>query len=220
MMGPSWSLSFLLAIANFLVLVSAHTQIWYPAWRNNSFNAPYSQTIYPCAGIIDTPGVNRTLWPLDGGSLNITLHDGAAIIFVNLGLGVNVTNFNISLLAVPLNETGAGNICFPKITLPSGLPIQEGTQASIQFATSNPKSGEGLYNCADITFSSNATLLPSDQCANSTTVTINPLFASTTSSYSNETCAASPSSTAKASSAAVFAPSLVLLLASVFAVML
>ena len=82
------------------------------------------------AGIIDTPDTNRTLWPLDGGSLNVTLHDGAAIIFVNLGLGVNVTNFNISLLDMPLNETGAGNLCFPKLTLPSGLQIQEGTQAS------------------------------------------------------------------------------------------
>jgi hypothetical protein len=98
------------------------------------------------AGIIDTPDTNRTLWPLTGGSLNVTLHDGAAIIFVNLGLGVNVTNFNISLLAIPLNETGAGNLCFPQLVLPSGLPIQEGTQASIQFATSNPKNGEGLYN--------------------------------------------------------------------------
>ena|ERR1700761_7042066 len=98
------------------------------------------------AGISDTANTNRTIWPLDGGSLNVTLHDGAAIIFVNLGFGSNVTNFNISLLAVPLNETGAGNVCFPKLKLPAGLPIQEGTQASIQFATSNPKSGEGLYN--------------------------------------------------------------------------
>ncbi|KAN0104337.1 hypothetical protein V8E51_010082 [Hyaloscypha variabilis] len=197
MMGASKPFSLLLVmIASFQVLVSAHTQIWYPPWRNNSFNTPFSQQIYPCAGIIDTPDTNRTLWPLTGGSLNVTLHDGAAIIFVNLGLGVNVTNFNISLLAIPLNETGAGNLCFPQLVLPSGLPIQEGTQASIQFATSNPKNGEGLYNCADITFSANATLLPSDQSSVSS---------------SNATCAASgaatASSTAKASSAMVVAPS-------------
>ena len=94
------------------------------------------------AGISDTAGTNRTLWPLDGGSLNVAFHDGAAIMFVNLGLGVNPTNFNISLLTVPLNETGAENLCFPKLTLPFGLPI-EGTQASIQFATSNPKMAKG-----------------------------------------------------------------------------
>jgi len=97
------------------------------------------------AGIVDNATTPRTPWPLDGGSLNFTLRDGAALVFVNLGLGVNVTNFNISLSAFPLNETGAGNVCFPKLTLPSGLPISEGTQASIQIATSNPKNGEGLY---------------------------------------------------------------------------
>ena len=153
-----------LAIANFLVVVSAHTQLWYPTWRDNALNPPYNEQIYPCmcrplqpfklanevscmigAGIVDNATTPRTPWPLDGGSLNITLRDGAAIVFVNLGLGVNVTNFNISLPGFPLNETGAGNVCFPKLTLPSGLPISEGTQASIQVATSNPKNGEGLY---------------------------------------------------------------------------
>ena len=97
------------------------------------------------AGIVDNATTPRTPWPLDGGSLNFTLKDSAAIVFVNLGLGVNVTNFNISLPVFPLNETGAGNICFPKLKLPSGLPISEGTQASIQVVTSNPKTGGGLY---------------------------------------------------------------------------
>jgi hypothetical protein len=177
-MRSSWS--FLsLSLANFFLLVSAHTQIWYPEWRNNSFNPPFSQTIYPCehhvslallscpseqtdyatgAGISDTPTTNRTLWPLDGGSLNVTLHDDAAYIFINIGLGVNTTNFNISLFAQPLNETGAGNLCFPKLTLPSGLPIEDGTQASIQFATSG-HDGEGLYNVRKVRAHSNGSLL-------------------------------------------------------------
>ena len=43
------SLSFLLSFAfTLLPLVSAHTQIWYPPWRDNSFLAPHSQNIYPC----------------------------------------------------------------------------------------------------------------------------------------------------------------------------
>lgn len=156
-----------IAIANFLPLASAHTQIFYPPWRDNSFDPPFSQTIYPCmyhfplasttyrganevvcdigAGISDTPTTSRTLWPLDGGSLNVTLHDSAAYIFINIGLGVNTTNFNFTIFSQPLNETGAGNLCFPKLTLPPGLPIQEGTQASLQFATAS-HSGEGLYN--------------------------------------------------------------------------
>jgi hypothetical protein len=85
------------------------------------------------------------LWPLDGGSLNFTLHDDAAYIFVNIGLGVNTTNFNITLFSAPLNETGAGNVCFPKLQLPSDFVVEEGTPASIQIATTGPD-GEGLYN--------------------------------------------------------------------------
>lgn len=97
------------------------------------------------AGISDNTTTSRTLWPLDGGSLNVTLHDAAAYIFINIGLGVNSSDFNYTLYAEPLNETGAGNLCFPKLTLPPNMPIAEGTNASIQFATAS-HSGEGLSN--------------------------------------------------------------------------
>ncbi|KAF2092997.1 hypothetical protein NA57DRAFT_13738, partial [Rhizodiscina lignyota] len=154
--------------ASFLMLVSAHTQIFYPEWRGNSFIPPFNQRIYPCAGFTDNSTTPRTLWPLDGGSFNATLHDAAAYLFINIGFGENVTDFNITLFNAPLNETGAGGLCFPKLTLPSGLPISEGTNASIQFATAGHDGG-GLYNCADITFSKNATLLPAGECKNSST---------------------------------------------------
>ncbi|KAH0848607.1 hypothetical protein FOPE_02645 [Fonsecaea pedrosoi] len=134
-----------LAFATFVSLVSAHTQIWYPEWRADSFDLPFSQRIYPCAGISDNATTPRTEWPLTGGSLNVTLHDAAAYIFINLGFGANSSDFNVTLFSAPLNETGPGNLCFPKLTLPPGLPIQEGTQASIQFATAG-HNGEGLYN--------------------------------------------------------------------------
>ncbi|EXJ63419.1 uncharacterized protein A1O5_11468, partial [Cladophialophora psammophila CBS 110553] len=167
-----------LGIAPLISLVSAHTQIWYPQWRADSFDLPFSQRIYPYillwflgAGISDNSATPRTEWPLTGGSLNVTLHDAAAYIFVNLGFGANSSDFNITLFSAPLNETGPGNLCFPKLTLPPGLPIQEGTQVSIRFATAG-HNGEGLYNCADITFTNNATLLPSDQCQNSSTVSV------------------------------------------------
>jgi hypothetical protein len=58
---------------------------------------------------------------------------------------VNTTNFNVTLFSQPLNETGAGDLCFPKLVLPPELQVEEGTQASIQFATTGPD-GEGLYN--------------------------------------------------------------------------
>lgn len=101
------------------------------------------------AGINDNSTTARTLWPLDGGSLNFTLHDDAAYISVNIGLGVNTTNFNITLFSAPLNETGPGNVCFPKLQLPADFVVAEGTLASIQIATTS-NSGEGLYNVRTI----------------------------------------------------------------------
>ncbi|RFU33192.1 hypothetical protein B7463_g3137, partial [Scytalidium lignicola] len=213
-MQSSWSLLLSLAVANFLSLATAHTQIWYPEWRANSFLPPFSQTIYPCAGINDNSTTPRTLWPLDGGSLNVTLHDGAAYIFINIGLGVNSTNFNYTLFSAPLNETGAGNLCFPKLTLPPGLPIQEGTTASLQFATAG-HNGEGLYNCADITFSSNATLLPADQCTNSSTVIVKTLGDSE-SSTSTSNSSASATSKPSGSSKSYLTPSFAVLLFTCF----
>ncbi|OAP62783.1 hypothetical protein AYL99_02010 [Fonsecaea erecta] len=206
-------------ITTLVSLVSAHTQIWYPQWRADSFDLPFSQRIYPCAGISDNSTTPRTEWPLTGGSLNVTLHDAAAYIFINLGFGVNSSDFNITLFSAPLNETGPGNLCFPKLTLPPGLPIEEGTQASIQFATAG-HNGEGLYNCADITFTNNATLLPADQCQNSSTVSVTTL--GSCSSPATNSSPASSSTTASSSSAAeVFAPSaLMVLLASLFVVVL
>jgi len=177
------------------------------------------------AGISDNRTTVRTPWPLTGGSINVTLHDAAAYLWINIGLGVNTTNFNYTLFSVPLNETGAGNLCFPQLTLPAGLPISEGTNASIQFATAG-HNGEGLYNCADITFTANAILLPSNQCVNSSTVSITPFTygSSTSSSGSSSSSASSASassasaSATKAGAAAGFAPSsAVLVLASLLA---
>jgi len=171
------------------------------------------------AGISDNATTSRTLWPLDGGSLNVTLHDAAAYIFINIGLGVNSSDFNYTLYAEPLNETGAGNLCFPKLTLPPNMSIAEGTNASIQFATAS-YSGEGLYNCADITFSKNATLLPSDQCINSSTVSITP-FSYATNSTKSPPSATDAMTDATVGDATVLAPpSLVLLLASLLSILL
>lgn len=56
-------------------------------------------------------------------------------------------------------------------TLPSGLNISDGTQATIQVVTNGDPDG-GLYNCADIIFSSTATNPDSSVCKNATAVTV------------------------------------------------
>lgn len=78
---------------------------------------------------------------------------------MNLGLGANATNFNISLTPDLVNVTGKGTLCIDKLPVAldaAGADIKEGTLASIQVVTSG-ESGSALYNCADIRFTKNAT---------------------------------------------------------------
>jgi hypothetical protein len=92
-----------------------------------------------------------------------------AITFVNLALGTNVSVFNISIVPI-FNQTGNGTFCLDRIPLDDQkLGIEEGDNASLQVIMIG-ESGSALYNCADITFSKNATLLNSTMCANSTGV--------------------------------------------------
>ncbi|EXJ68475.1 uncharacterized protein A1O5_08268 [Cladophialophora psammophila CBS 110553] len=157
-------------------LASAHFELVYPYWRGDSFLPPASQYTFPCAGVNTTAesNANRTLWPLDGGSLVIDFHHPWTYVAFNLGFGSDIATFNISLNPMLLNETGNGTICIPKWTLPADLGIVDGMDASLQVITIGD-SGTALYNCADIRFSANATILASDQCQNSTGVEIYPL---------------------------------------------
>ncbi|KAK4096824.1 hypothetical protein N658DRAFT_527458 [Parathielavia hyrcaniae] len=160
-------------------VTQAHFGIDYPAMRANTLgssrNSSYSQWLQPCAGV---PGnlTDRpiTPWPLEGGSLKLELHHKWTYIFINLGLGPDVGNFNYTLTNPFWNSTGNGTLCVPKLALPADLPIMDGSQASLQVVTVGD-SGNALYNCADIVFSVNATALEGDACTNSTGMTLAPV---------------------------------------------
>lgn len=146
------ALTLILVLAANLLSVSAHFQILVPEWRDNSFLAPYNQYTYPCGGVPEGLSItNRTLWPLTGGSLSIDFHHPWTYVFINLGLGSNVTNFNITLNngARVLNETGNGTLCIDKFTLPSNLGLVNGQAASLQIATVGPN-GDALYNVSSL----------------------------------------------------------------------
>ncbi|OIW23826.1 hypothetical protein CONLIGDRAFT_111078 [Coniochaeta ligniaria NRRL 30616] len=139
-------------------LASAHFAIEYPEWRADSLtNDSYSQYTWPSSS------GNRTDWPLTGGSLKLDLHHPWTYVFVNLGIGENVTNFNYTLTQNFWNETGNGTLCVPTLPLPANLAVTDGTQASIQVVTLGDK-GNALYNCADITFRATAAALNSSEC--------------------------------------------------------
>lgn len=193
-----------------LQLVSAHFSIDYPYWRGDSFTAPASQYNRPCAGVNQSLShTNRTLWPLTGGSVVLHVSHPWAITYVNLGLGGdNTTTFNISL--VPnFNQTGNGTFCLPAIKLPRDVVVSNGTQASLQVIQLG-ETGSALYNCADITFSSDAKILGNDKCLNSTGVGGLALTSSSSSSSgggNTTTSSTSSTSSAAAASSGVEGPS-------------
>ncbi|KAK0650702.1 hypothetical protein DIS24_g6581 [Lasiodiplodia hormozganensis] len=179
----------LTALLSFLSLATAHFSIEYPYWRGSSFEGDASQWISPCANVNSTPEseANRTLWPVTGGSLRLHVTHPWALTYVNLGLaegtdGNNntIASFNASLLAT-YNQTGNGTFCLPQLGgtaleelareagIEGGVTGLDGRNASLQVVQIG-HGGSALYNCADITFSSNASTLAADQCSNSTGV--------------------------------------------------
>ncbi|KAG6013199.1 hypothetical protein E4U41_005135 [Claviceps citrina] len=138
----------------------AHFGLTFPAWRADTLSktgeAKYSQWTYPCAGVPFKAG-NVTDWPLGGGSLQLDLHHAWTYVFVNLGLGENTTNFNVSLTPEFWNVTGKGSLCVDKLPLPPDVQVQvqDGALASLQVVTVGA-GGSALYNCADVRFKKDA----------------------------------------------------------------
>jgi hypothetical protein len=98
-----------------------------------------------------------TLWPPSGGSTIINGSHTSALTSVNLALGSNATNFNITLLPM-FNQTGAGIFCMKetgrtnleegfKAAGYSGLDDEriEGLMATVQIIQLG-HSGAALYN--------------------------------------------------------------------------
>ncbi|KAM3079662.1 hypothetical protein ACMFMG_006075 [Clarireedia jacksonii] len=191
--------SFLALLTLFSSIASAHFTLNYPYWRGDSFEEPASQWTYPCAGIPTT--LNRTIYPTTAFPIALSLHHPWTYIFVNLGLGSNVTNFNISLTPAPLNETGAGELCLGDFVLPEGVALHDGLNATLQVVTVG-ESGSALYNCADITFSTALSPSPLSSTTNSTQCPSTPGLNITTLSSSSSSSPTSPSNSSSTSSSA------------------
>ncbi|OBT98956.1 hypothetical protein VE01_02379 [Pseudogymnoascus verrucosus] len=134
-------------------LATAHYDLVFPEWRGDSFADGASQWIYPCANVTQEKS-NRTLWPLDGGAVNIHMHHHWTYYAINIGIGTLEPAFTATLTPELHNTTGNGTLCIPKLSVPAGL-AKEGDNATLQVVTFD-SFGSALYNCADITFSSKA----------------------------------------------------------------
>ena len=99
---------------------------------------------FPCGGQ-NTPSPNRTLWPLAGGPIQLTMEHDEAAVQVLLGLGNDVgSNFNITLVPT-IQEQGIGEFCLGDVQVPTGIHVSDGMNATIQVVTNGDPTG-GLYN--------------------------------------------------------------------------
>jgi hypothetical protein len=153
------------ALAAFASLASAHFNLDFPKARDFDEDKLGE---FPC-GSFNTPSDTRVSWPISGGQIALTMGHIEANVEVFIGLGNDPGSTFNTILRPIFQETGLGDFCMTGFTIPDGLNVTEGTNATIQVVTNGDPDG-GLYNCADITFSSTVALQGSDVCKNGTGV--------------------------------------------------
>lgn len=122
------------------LLTAAHFTITYPPSRGGGEE---QQEVFPCGGFSEA--VNRTLVPLDAIPVSVVLGHTENLVQITLAVGNEVGEaFNTELLPT-VQEYGPGDFCLPALTVPTGLNITDGTNATIQVIT-NSHDGSGLYN--------------------------------------------------------------------------
>ncbi|KAI5210281.1 hypothetical protein E4T42_01435 [Aureobasidium subglaciale] len=193
-----------LLLGALLPLVSAHFNLVYPVARG--FDEDQLGQ-FPC-GSQNTVSSNRTQFPITGAPIQLLMGHTSAKVEVFMALGNDPgSNFNITLLPT-FQERGPQNFCIGAgaLQFPAGLNITDGMNATIQVVTNGDPSG-GLYNCADITFTSTqlSTADYSSHCQNSTGVSVAALsnagFANGTSSDATASTSAAPSGSTSAAAA-------------------
>ncbi|KAI4763559.1 hypothetical protein E4T52_04431 [Aureobasidium sp. EXF-3400] len=189
-----------LLLGALLPLVSAHFKLVYPAARG--FDEDILGT-FPCGGQ-NTVSSNRTEFPITGAPIQLLMGHTSAKVQVLMALGNDPgSNFNITLLPT-FQEQGPQNFCIGAgaLQFPAGLNITAGMNATIQVVTNGDPNG-GLYNCADITFTSTqlSSAEYSADCQNSTGVTASALTNAGNANQSTSDASTSAASSGSASAA-------------------
>ncbi|KAH0361961.1 hypothetical protein KCU65_g8380, partial [Aureobasidium melanogenum] len=193
-----------LLLGALLPLASAHFKLIYPAARGFDEDLLVQ---FPCGGQ-NTVSSNRTMFPITGAPIQLLMGHTSAKVQVLMALGNDPgINYNITLVPT-FQEKGPQNFCMGAgaIQFPAGLNITDGMNATIQVVTNGDPNG-GLYNCADITFTSTPLTAAeySADCQNSTGVTAEALTnagnANQSTADATGSAAASGSSSATASAA-------------------
>ncbi|KAL8763155.1 MAG: hypothetical protein Q9184_000958 [Pyrenodesmia sp. 2 TL-2023] len=149
----------LLIIAFLASVSSAHFTLDFPPARSSNDD---SQSTFPCGGH-NSIASERTPFPLSGGPIQMTMGHDRSAVQVLIALGNDATEAFNTVLVPTTQEEGIGQFCLSNVQIPESLGVEEGDNATIQVVTNGDPTG-GLYNCADITFSSTNTTL--SECTN------------------------------------------------------
>jgi len=177
-------LTLLLGLA---ALTNAHFQLQYPPPRG-----PFVENSEPtfCDGY-DTAVSNRSIFPLNGGFFSLNSEHSQWTLGVLVSTAENPTSFNNFSQVVPFfKDSGEGLACIPidLIAHTNGSSLQNGQNITLQFVFDG---GDGeLYQCADLTLSSNFQIPSNVTCTNATSTT--------SSSSSTSTGASSPTKSSAA----------------------
>ncbi|KAG5650442.1 hypothetical protein H0H81_012266 [Sphagnurus paluster] len=151
--------------------VQAHFRLLYPAPRGE-FVADNEPNF--CGGYTEAVS-NRTTFPLSGGFFTIKSGHGdwtAGAIISTIQNPISFDNFSVSgnqqIVSPYAHEENAGTFCIPLNLTASGITdVKDGANVTIQIVYSG---GDGnLYQCADLTLSSNLTAPQDATCKNETT---------------------------------------------------
>ncbi|KAJ7745912.1 hypothetical protein DFH07DRAFT_889913 [Mycena maculata] len=153
-----------LVFASLLALVNAHFQLQFPLPRG-----PFVMDSEPnfCDGYTNAVS-NRTIFPLTGGFFSLNSEHTSWTAGVAISTIQDPTSFNDFAQIVPFfKDSGEGLFCFPLDLLSTNATgLTSGENVTIQI-TFDGGDGE-LFQCADLTLSSTATIPSNVSCTNGT----------------------------------------------------
>ncbi|KIP10575.1 hypothetical protein PHLGIDRAFT_65374 [Phlebiopsis gigantea 11061_1 CR5-6] len=185
-------------LAALLGSASAHFQLQYPPPRG-----VFAEDTEPtfCDGYTSAVS-NRTEFPLSGGFVSLNSEHPVWALGVQLSTLANPQSFQNFSAAVPFFQvTGEGLFCFPVDLAAAGLAgVQDGANVTLQF-TFDGGDGE-LFQCADLTLRSGASVAGSVACTNATGASVQTISQPSATPSASGSIALSSGAAASASASA------------------
>jgi hypothetical protein len=124
-----------------LPVTLAHFQLTYPVSRGFDDNTAGN---FPCGGFDNVQSV-RTDYLMNGSPLQLRMGHDQTHVAVYMAIGNNPGSAFNTVLRQQFVVTGLGDFCMGEISIPSGMNISDGTNATIQVVSNADGSGGGLY---------------------------------------------------------------------------